>query len=261
MHSSYATVIVRSWRKWVRIAAACLGVVALVAGAVALFALDNSAGSLFLLTVGVVLVLGGVLSERIELESFELLGARIKVRDIVKSRLQLADLASASPQQAAETELRKQALALQRLVGLYDLYGYVRRTEPFGAERTATLDELAARMQSVGSGIKFDPAEVSRWFHEGTDALRVVALNLMLAREECRDFLAVLKCVDEPRSNFEQFYGLLLGREMIDALGDLERRLLAQAITRAQRKRRFHRDSDLVALSNDVLSKLGGEEH
>ena len=55
--------------------------------------------------------------------------------------------------------------------------------------------------------------EVSAWFNNGTDALRIVALNLMLAREECRDFLAVLKAIDRPRSLFEQFCGLLLGKK------------------------------------------------
>jgi hypothetical protein len=83
-----------------------------------------------------------------------------------------------------------------------------------------------------------------------------VALNLMLAREECRDFLAVLNAIDEPRSLFEQFYGLKLGQAMLTSLDDLERRLLADAIHRAQRKRRFRRDRPLMNLSNAILAKL-----
>ncbi len=241
---------------WLRPAAALLGVVTFTGGVVALFTIDNSAGSIFLLTVGVVLTLVAFLGERIQLESFEVLGAKVKVRDVVRSRLQLAELASAGPDNGGGREMRQQALTLQRLVSLYDLYGYVRSTEPASPSRTAALDGLADRMQAVGRLVAFDPAEVSTWFHEGTDALRVVALNLMIAREDCRDFLAVLKTVDAPHNLFEQFYGLGLGRMMLPSLDELERRLLADAIKRAQHKRRFRRDEPLMRLSNATLSEL-----
>jgi hypothetical protein len=241
---------------WLRPAAAFLGVVTFTGGVVTLFTTENSAGSIFLLTFGVVLVLVAFLGERIQLESFEILGAKVKVRDVVRSRLQLAELASAGQDDGGGAEMREQALTLQRLVGLYDLYGYVRSTEPFGPRRTAALDQLADRMQGVGREVAFDPAEVSAWFHQGTDALRVVALNLMLAREDCRDFLAVLKTVEAPRSLFEQFYGLRLGRAMLPELDGLERWLLANAIERARRKRRFRHDPPLVSLSNMILSEL-----
>jgi len=36
-------------------------------------------------------------------------------------------------------------------------------------------------MHQAGSDADFDPAEVISCFHDGTDALRVIALNLMLA--------------------------------------------------------------------------------
>jgi hypothetical protein len=75
-------------------------------------------------------------------------------------------------------------------------------------------------MQAVGREVVFDPAEVATWFHEGTDALRVVALNLMIAGEDCRDFLAVLEVVNAPRSLFEQFYGLILGQQMLSNLAN-----------------------------------------
>ncbi len=152
--------------------------------------------------------------------------------------------------------MREQALTLQRLVGLYDLYEYIRSTEPASDRRTRVLDQLAARMQVAGREVQFDPGEVSAWFHDGTDALRVVALNLMIARKECRDLLAVLKTVDEPRSLFEQYYGLRLGRLMLADLDEFERRLLADAIGRARRRRRFRRDAALMTLSNALLADL-----
>jgi len=241
---------------WLRPLAAFLGLAALTGGVVALFATDNGAGSFFLLTLGMVLVLFALLGARVELESFEILGARMKVREVVKSRLQLADLAGTGRGEGGGAEMREQARALQTLVGLYDLYSYIRSTEPFSPRRTAALDELAHRMQGVGREVAFDPAEVSTWFHEGTDALRVVALNLMLARPDCRDVLALLKTIDAPRSNFEQFYGLQLGLKMLGDLDELERRLLADAVRRAQRKRRFRRDAPLMSLGNRILARL-----
>jgi hypothetical protein len=74
--------VIRRWLSWLRPVAAALGLVAFVGGVVALFTIDNSAGSLFLITLGVVLVLVVFLGGRIQLESFEILGAKIKVREV-----------------------------------------------------------------------------------------------------------------------------------------------------------------------------------
>jgi hypothetical protein len=241
---------------WLRPLAAVLGAAAFVGGGVALFSIDNSAGSLFLVTLGMVLILLAFLGERIQLESFEILGAKIRVREVVASRLQLAELVGRDEDDGRGAAMRQQAFTLRKLVDLYGLYEYIRSTEPPSDERTAALDHVAARMQEAGREAEFDPVEVSTWFHEGTDALRVVALNLMLARAEYRDFLVVLEAVDEPRSLFEQFYGLELGRAMLPSLGWLERRLLADTIKRARRKRRFRRDRWLMRLSDTILSEL-----
>jgi hypothetical protein len=247
---------VRRHLPWLRPVVALLGAAAFVAGAVALFTIDNTAGSLFVVTVGLVLVLLAVLGDRVQLESFELLGARITVREVVQGRLQLAEAAGAREADPRSSEAHGQAVTLQKLVGLYELYRYVRRTQPVSDERTAALDRLAARMQEAGAEADFDPAEVTAWFHEGDDALRVIALNVMLARPECRDFLAVLRTVDEPRSLFEQYYGLRLASAMAPSLDDLERGLLAGAVERARRRRRFRRDAPLMGLSTALLSEL-----
>ena len=249
--------IVTLWRRprWLRAVIAVVGLGVLVGGVVALFSIDNSAGSLFLVTLGTGLILIAVLDRRLQLEAVELLGARIKVREVVRSRLELAEAVD-SGQQHGDSGVRDQAVALQTLARLYDLYQYVRRTQPFSRSRTHILDQLAQRMQAVGRDAVFDPAEVSTWFHDGDDALRVVALNLMLAREECRDFFSVLKAIDEPHSNFEQYYGLRLAATMVDVLDDLERQLLANAIETAQRTRRFRRDPSLPALGGAILARL-----
>ncbi len=211
--------------------AALAGAAAIIAGAVALFTTGNSAGSVFLLTLGLVLVLIAWLGPRVELEAFEVLGAKIRVREVVARRLQLAETVAAAGPGGPDTDvLRRQAAALQKLDRLHDLYGHIRATQSAGDRRTFALDQVAARMQAVARQAEFDPPEVSTWFHEGTDALRVVALNVMLAREECRDVLAALKAIDEPHSLFEQYYGLRLVRVMVPSLEALERQLVADAI-------------------------------
>ena len=249
-------VVIRKRLSRLRPVAALLGLVAFVGGVVALFTIDNSAGSLFLITLGIVLALVGVLGGRIQLESLELLGARMKVQEVVRSRLHLAQGAGAGDEDSTDGVIRQQAVTLQKLAGLYDLYEYIRGAQRASDQRTADLEDLAAKMRAAGREAEFDPVDVSTWFHQGDDALRVVALNLMLAREEYRDFLAVLKTVDEPRSNFEQYYGLRLGREMCPRLDSLQRRLLAGAIARAQRKWRFRRDRDLMWLSTVLVAEL-----
>jgi hypothetical protein len=213
---------------------------------------DNGAGSLFLLTLGTVLVALAGVADRIELESFEFFGAHVKVRDVVRSRLDVAAIAG-----PGDVQIRQQALTLQKLSSLYQLYQHVRAMEPASDERTSTLDEIASQMQMAAQEAEFDPADVSIWFHDGTDALRVMALNIMLSRKECRDFTAVIEAIDEPRSLFEQYYAMRLGFQMTGELDWLQQRLLRQALVRASRRRAFRRDEPLTSLRDSILVALG----
>ena len=212
-----------------------IGVGMLLGGVVVLFTTDQSARSGFLLTLGLVLVLVALLGGRIQLEGFEILGAKVRVREVVKRRLELAE-SPGRDQGADGAELRDQAVVLQKLVGLYGLYEHIRRMEPPGDERTETLTSLPCACRRSEGRPEFEPAEVMGWFHEGTDALRVIALNLMLANKKYRDFVAVLETVDMPHSLFEQYYGIELAKKMLPDLDDLQRGLLADAPTRARGK-------------------------
>lgn len=241
-----------SWLSLVLLA----GLGALAGGFFTLFTTDNSVGGIVLLTLALALLVLAFFGERVQIESFEILGTKIKVRELVNNRLQLAHMGSTQTDDRNATAMHKQALALQSLGRLYDLYEYIRRTERVLDRRTSALDHLAHQMQLAGGEADFDPVEVSTWFHQGNDAMRVVALNLMLGREECRDFLAVLRTIDQPRSLFEQYYGLRLAEQMLPHLDAVERRVLAQAVGRARQKRRFRHDRPLMSLSNTILSEL-----
>lgn len=240
-------------------AVGALGVVAFVIGVLVLFTSDHDARSAFLLTLGLALVLIALLGGRIQLEGFEILGAKVRVREVVKNRLELAS-APKGAGTADSDKLRDQATALQELVGLYGLYEHVRRVEPPGPGRTGKLDGLALSMQQAGRKADFDPVEVIEWFHEGTDPLRVIALNLMLVNSEHRDFLAVIRAIDDPHSLFEQYYAMRVGRVMLSDLDPLQKRLLADALSRARRKRQLRRDPPLDAFSKSLLNQIGKED-
>ncbi len=220
-----------------------------------LFTTAEHARSGFLLTLGVALLAWARVGGRLALEAVEILGAKLRVEDVVKRRLERAD--RPEPGGASDAAApRRQAATLQKLVGLQGLYGHVRRVEPPGPQRTEILDDLAEKMREAGRAARFDAAEVIAWFHEGDDPLRVIALSLMLANEGYRDFLAVIQTIDAPHSLFEQFHGLCLAEEMLGTLDEVERHVLAGAIGRARRKRRFRRDEALMAVSRSILDAL-----
>jgi hypothetical protein len=250
--------LVQTWhrcRRYLLWIVGLLGIALFCAGVVALFTSDHDARSGFLLTAGLALVLISVLGGRIQLEGFEILGAKIRVREVVKDRLELAKAPEPGGSRDS-AKLRGQAVALQKLVGLYGLYEHIRRMEPPGPKRTKKLDALAEDMQLVGKGAEFDPAEVTEWFHEGTDALRVIALNLMLVNDEHRDFLAAIKAIDEPHSLFEQYYAMRVGWAMLPDLTPLQKELLSDAIRRARKKPRLRQDRDLMTYSQKLLDQI-----
>ena len=227
---------------------------ALCGGVLVLFTSDHDARAAFLLTLGVALLGVALFGGRVQLESFELFGAQIRVREVVKRRLELAESAERGGDED-RAELQQQALVIQELAGLYGLYAHIRRVQPPGPGRTHVLEQVAALMRQVGGKASFDPAEVKAWFRDGTDPLRVIALNLMLANEDYRDFLAVLETIDTPHSLFEQYYGMRLAEAMLP-LDPLRGQLLGDAIRRAQRKRRFKGDPDLPSIGQRILERL-----
>jgi hypothetical protein len=123
--------------------AGAVGMALFAAGVVVLFTNDHDARSGFLLTLGLVLFLVAALGNRVQLEGFEILGAKVRVREVVKLRLELAS----SPESGGTHDparLRRQAAMLQELVGLYELYEHIRATEPPGQPRTKTLSPPTA---------------------------------------------------------------------------------------------------------------------
>jgi hypothetical protein len=102
-----------------------------------------------------------------------------------------------------------------------------------------------------------DPTEVLRWFEEGDGGARIVALGLMEADRDLRDFDAAIDAIEHSRTAFEQYHGLKLAASMQSAevaakagfeagpkLGYGQRMQLLAVAERAGRSRRVRGDSD-----------------
>ena len=82
-------------RAWLlRLGAAVAGAAAFAGGLAALVATDNDASSAVLLAIGVALSVLAAVGGRAQIESFELFGAKVKVREVVRRRLADADAAA-----------------------------------------------------------------------------------------------------------------------------------------------------------------------
>ena len=115
---------------------------------------------------------------------------------------------------------------------------------------------MLLRMRNASTDFRFDRAEVVSWFEEGDGPLRMIAISVMQAREECRYFPVVLKALERAYSLNEQYQALRLGDEMSGGLDRLERKLFRNAILRAQQQRRFKNDGPLMATSDRILRDL-----
>jgi hypothetical protein len=89
----------------------------------------------------------------------------------------------------------------------------------------------------------------------GSDEQRVTALGMMQARPELREIRAVLPVIEDPRSPFEQYHALRLADEMVNDLGTVERRLLAQAV-KDQQGLGIRRDASRWHLCKQILRGL-----
>ena len=151
----------RSAQLLFRVAVALIGVALLAAGAIAVFVTDNGTGSAALVGVGAALLLAAGLWER--LESFELGGAKLSLRD----------------------EARPVAAS-------YELVSEL----PPGPERGVALEGVVAEARAAARQRPHEPAEVRQLFERGTDGERIYVLGLMQEDERLRpDKSEVLRLV------------------------------------------------------------------
>jgi hypothetical protein len=221
----------------------------------AVFATENGVGAGVLLAFGGVLLVLALLGNRIE--SFELGGAKLKLRAAAADRFALAEEFERRGDTATADQLRTEAQALLDAAGpIAADYRSARGAMRAGPERTRAMEAIVARARQLAAERPFEPAEVLHWLQEGSDEQRITALAMMQAKPELRNFEATLEAIKHSHSPFEQYHAMLLASQMIDDLAPPQRRRLAETIKAERRGLRFRLDSDRWSLSEGILRRV-----
>jgi hypothetical protein len=234
------------------IAAVALGALFLALGVLAVFIRGDAPGATALLAVGVLALGVATFSDRIGSLSFG--GAKLELRDLARQRFALAAKRDDHGDAAGSAVVRRQAHGFQRLAGAYER---LRRTTPPGDERTRVLDDIVGQASQLAQDTQFDPIDVWTWFDEGADESRVIVLGLMLGDSRLCDFYCAMDAIENSRSAFEQYYGLVVAQQMIGELNPLEREWLRRAVTEAREARKFSKDSERMRVSKEILGEIG----
>ncbi|MDF3288467.1 hypothetical protein [Streptomyces silvisoli] len=238
----------------VRAAMGLLGAGSFGTGVCAVFATDNGTGTGVLLAFGGVLLVLALFGNRVE--SFELGGANLKLRAAAAERLALAEESERWGDTTTAEQLRAEAQALLEAAGpIAERYWSLRHSMRPGRERTLAMEQLVSRARRLPEERPFEPTEVVRWLREGTDGERVIALAMMQASRELRNFEAVVAAIEDSHSAFEQYHAVLLAKLMVDDLNTAQLRRLAETL-RSQQGHRFQRDTDRWELSEDILRRV-----
>jgi hypothetical protein len=228
-----------------------LGAATFGAGVAAVFTTANGTGAAALLAIGAASVGVAVLGDRVQ--SVELGGATLTLRDIARQTFVLAGEAELQGDAEDAERLRAAGQALRDLARGYDR---VRRSMRPGDRRTTALEHLMTETRELSRSGAFEPMDVSAWFGQGAPEARITALGLMQGNPHLRDFEAALDAIDDPRSAFEQYHGLVLAEMMIPDLSAGQRAQLAVGVEMALRSFWVRRDGDRRKRATRILQAL-----
>ncbi|MFJ5214363.1 hypothetical protein ACIP98_06590 [Streptomyces sp. NPDC088354] len=231
-----------------------LGALSFGTGVFAVFVTQNGTGTAVLLTFGGVLLVFGLLGNRVE--SFEVGGSTLRLRAAAAERYALAEESEQRGDTAEAAQLRLEAEALLQAAGpIAADYRSVRGSMRPGRERTRAMEAVMSQARRLAAEQEFEPGQVLRWLQEGSDEERITALAMMQARPELRNFDAALGTVADSHSAFEQYQAMCLVEEMVDDLDAVQRQRLAGVI-RAGQRTRLVRDSDRWRLGEAILRRV-----
>lgn len=112
------------------------------------------------------------------------------------------------PRQSSEVERRLREVARE--------YERLRAEMEPSSERTTAMTQLVSRARGLAaSGTPTDPR---RWYRQGTEGARIVALAAIQALKDPRNVSLVLDAIEHPRSAFEQFQALRAADLSLDSL-------------------------------------------
>lgn len=232
-------------------AAAVLAVAVFGAGVLAVFVTENGTGAAALLAIGAAFLVIAVLGDRVK--SVELGGVSLTIRDLARETYALAREAEHRGDDESADRLRAVANELKALArGYRRLRGSMRA----GHERTRALEHVMTEARRLAQNDELEAVDVLTWFEDGTPEARITALGLMQGNPRLRDFEAALDAIDDSRSAFEQYHGLVLAEMMLPNLTASQRAQLEVVTERSLRGRRVRRDSDRRMTGERLLAAL-----
>jgi hypothetical protein len=235
----------------IRAASGVLGVGVFAAGVAAVFVTENGTGAAALLAIGAAFIVIAVLGDR--LQSVELGGVNLTIRDLARQTYALARDAEHRGDDESAARLRAVASELEALArGYRRLRGSMRA----GQERTRALEHVMAEARHLAESDALEAADVVTWFEEGTPEARITALGLMQGNPRLRDFESAIDAIDDSRSAFEQYHGLVLAEMMASDLTPTQRAQLILVTERVLRNRRVRSDSDRRRTGERLLAAL-----
>jgi hypothetical protein len=207
----------RTWQRWV---GGLLGLAAAAAGAVSVFTSDNQLGSAFLLGVGLILLLVGVVG-------------------IVPALVRFGDNEVAW-QQAAEALREVGAVRPGESVPevLHELgirYDTLRATLPRGPQRTAMLEQIALQARTLAAAVDDQHVQTRlRTYPTDPEGARVVTLGLLEGRpvRDAETASVIASSVAQPRSAFEQYHALRVATQVFPSLSDPAKDRVREATAR-----------------------------
>jgi hypothetical protein len=233
-----------------------------LAGAVAVFATRNEAGSAALVTVGFFCLALAALWDRVK--SFEAGGIKMELIEAVQRRLLAAGDAELRGNLVEASQLRTEAKQLLEFASpIAADYNQLRRTLSSGAERTALMERAAreARAQAAEAreaGHPLEPSAVRRLFRTGDPGNRLSALGYMLGDPMLIDPSIALGVIAASLSAFEQGEALNVARQLArstDLDPDLSRQL-QWTVQKALQSESLKDSKTRRAYASDVIAAL-----
>jgi hypothetical protein len=141
---------------------------------------------------------------------------------VARLRRQLQGELAGMPVDAADARSRLMSLARE--------YEVVRKTMPSGPDRTFKMTQIVTEARGLTRAAQLDPQSLTGLFQGPGDGDRVITLALIQARPDPTHVPIVIDAIQNARSPFEQYHGLIAGLNLVDSLSGDARESLRQAV-------------------------------
>jgi hypothetical protein len=152
--------------------------------------------------------------------------------------------------------LRQQAADLIDELGpLGKSYDSARRTAFPSDERTRQMQRIFDQARGAAQQSQPSAEEVRKLFRRGQDGDRLGALAAMAAVHAALDMDCVVDAIANPRSAFEQYQALVVGRDVLASLTPPERERLVAAVSSVLGELG---SGDRAAIAREIVNSVGG---